>query len=251
MMRRGRLLVFAIMTVGLASPIACSNKKKDDGTSPVAEDSSLPKLVIRDDTPSLMLTWIDEKGDTHVELHPPEVPASGRDRVRVIVSDREEGTRDLFYVVDLNKKGDDGGYTAQVMRRREWEAEIEKRRAAYIARVSPPPSPSAPASAGEQPGKTPPPVEGPYSGITVTIYGASWCKPCHQAHDYLHKKGVTVIMKDIESTPGAEAEMRKKLIASGNHGGSIPVIDVRGQILVGFSPRALDRALEKAKGTVL
>ena len=33
---------------------------------------------------------------------------------------------------------------------------------------------------------------------------------------------------------------------------SIPVIDVRGQILVGFSPQSVDRALAKAKsGTVL
>jgi hypothetical protein len=35
-------------------------------------------------------------------------------------------------------------------------------------------------------------------------------------------------------------------------GGSIPIIDVRGQILVGYSPAALDRAVAQAMaGTVL
>ncbi len=92
-----------------------------------------------------MLTWIDDKGDLHVEVHPPDVPAAGRSLVRVIVSDREDGTKDAFYVVDLNQKGGDGSYAAQTMSRRAWEAEIEKRRAAYIAKVSPPP-PRGPAT---------------------------------------------------------------------------------------------------------
>ncbi len=61
-------------------------------------------------------------------------------------------------------------------------------------------------------------------------------------------------MKDIEETPGAAAEMRDKLSRAGNHGGSIPVIDVRGQILIGFSAPSLDRALARASagaGTML
>ena len=63
---------------------------------------------------------------------------------------------------------------------------------------------------------------------------------------------LTTVMKDIEETPGAQAEMRDKLEKSGQRGGSIPVIDVRGQILVGFSPQSVDRALAKIKGgTVL
>jgi glutaredoxin len=88
--------------------------------------------------------------------------------------------------------------------------------------------------------------------VTVIVYGASWCRPCHQAEAYLKGKGANVIMKDIEEMPGAQAEMRDKLEKSGQRGGSIPVIDVRGQILVGFSPQSVDRALAKAKsGTVL
>lgn len=77
----------------------------------------------------------------------------------------------------------------------------------------------------------------------VIIYGASWCGPCHQAQAYLKKRGVPFVEKDIEDDPGAAAEMQKKLQRAGIRGGSIPVIDVKGKILVGFSPGAVDAAL--------
>ena len=245
-MRPKRLVLLAILVAVAAG--GCSHKK-DDGTQPVGKENSLPALTIRDDTPDLMLTWIDEKGDTHVEIHPPDVPAQGRSMVRVIASDREEGTKDVFYIADLTRKGGDGGYLTQTMTRRGWEAEIEKRRDAYLAKVAPPPvAPSGQGSAGAPPSGDKPQA----TGLTVIIYGAAWCKPCHQAADYLKSKGVSVIMKDVEESPGAAAEMREKLERAGRRGGAIPVIDVRGQILVGFDARDLDRAVAKAQtGTVL
>lgn len=242
---RRRALLGATFAVALGGP-SCGKKKPDDGTAPVAA-GSLPPLSIRDETPDLMLTWIDEKGDTHVVLHPPEVPAPGRSPVRVVVADREAGTRDLFYVADLSKKKGDGSYDTQLLRRRAWEDEIEKRRDAYLAKVAPP---RQDASGKGSEGQPPPPPDS--GGFTVIIYGASWCGPCHEAADYLKKKGVPFVMKDIEATPGAAAEMREKLTRAGRSGGSIPVIDVRGQLIVGYSPQALDRALAKAgSGTVL
>lgn len=255
-MKRFRWALIALLAaVALSS--GCSHKK-DDGTAPTSAQQSLPPLTIRDDTPDLLLTWIDDKGDLHVEVHPPDVPAAGRSLVRVIVSDREDGTKDAFYVVDLTQKGADGSYAAQTMSRRAWEAEIEKRRAAYIAKVSPPPPPgpgNGPGGPGAPPA-TGPGDKAPSGGTAVIIYGASWCHPCHEAQAYLKSKGIPVVMKDIEEDPRAAAEMRQKLERSGQHGGSIPVIDVKGQILVGYSSGALDRALARAQagaptGTVL
>jgi glutaredoxin len=231
----------AVVTFGTAE--GCG-RKKDDGTSPVA-DGALPPLSIKDDTPDLMLTWIDDKGNTHVELRPADVPEAARTLVRVVVSDREDGTRDLFYVADLTRKGADGSYGTTAMRRRAWEDELEKRRSAYLAKVAPPPAPAG--SAGTAPAQ-PRQDATPDGAFTVIIYGASWCGPCHEAAAYLKSKGVAYVMKDIEETPGAAGEMREKLTRTGQHGGSIPVIDVRGQILVGFSPSSIDRALAKARG---
>ena len=249
--RVGALLMVIAIACG-AGAVACG-KKADDGTAPAGPVKNLPPLTIRDDTPNLMLTWIDDRGDSHVEMKPADVPASARSPVRVVMSDRDDGTRDQFYVVDLDKKTTDGGYLAETMARQDWEAEIAKRRVAYLAKIAPPPppAPSRPASEPSSPGSlTPTPA--PSGGATVIIYGASWCGPCHQAQDYLRSKGVSVVLKDIEETPGAQREMQEKLTKAGVRGGSIPVIDVRGQILVGFSPRALDQALAKtSSGTKL
>jgi glutaredoxin len=248
---RPAALVAIALAVVLAAP-GCRRKKQDDGTTPMGA-AALPELVLRDDAANVMLTWIDGRGDTHVELHPADVPAEGRSLVRVVVADREDGTRDLFYVVDLAQKRPDGTYVAKTMRRSEWEAILEKRRE---GRLGPPPGPAAaaPPSGAPGPGPTGPSQQGTgkYAGLTVIVYGAEWCRPCHEAQAFLKAKGVTVVMKDVESDPGAQAELSQKLRKAGVPGGSIPVIDVRGQLLVGYSPSALEQALAKASaGTML
>ena len=81
------------------------------------------------------------------------------------------------------------------------------------------------------------------AGRAVIIYGASWCGPCHQAAAYLKKRGVPFVEKDIEQDSASRREMQAKLAKAGMRGGSIPVLDVRGKILVGFDARAVDQAL--------
>lgn len=256
-------LALMLGLVGAAQTTPGCKERADDGTTPRAVDEKLPALTIADDTPNLMLTWVDDKGETHVELHPADVPAAGRSLVRVVVTDREDGTRDLFYVADLSQKRADGSYPVQTMPRRAWEELIEKRREEYIAKTAPPPPPGLPGLPGapgpgptgapgsEQP-PSPPPAGSPATGLTAIIYGADWCKPCHQAAAYLRSKGVTVVEKNVDESPAAQAEMRAKLEKAGQRGGSIPVIDVRGQIVVGFSTSSLDRAIARAAGgTVL
>jgi glutaredoxin len=246
------LFVLIFVMPCIVTTTGCSQKKNDDGTAPMAITKELPALTIRDDTPNLLLTWIDSKGDMHVELEVVGVPAEGRSLVRIVVSDREEGTKDAFYVADLSTKGADGGYTAKTMSRRAWETEVEKRRSAYVAKFSPPkPTVSAAPSDPNAPNRNDKPPAA-LADVTVIVYGASWCRPCHDVGEYLKSKGIRFVHKDIEEDRTAALEMREKLEKSGQRGGSIPVIDVRGQILVGYSPRALDQALAKAaSGTAL
>jgi hypothetical protein len=67
--------------------------------------------------------------------------------------------------------------------------------------------------------------------------------------DYLKSRRVAFVFKDIDETPGAAAEMREKLTSIGRGGErGIPVIDVRGKILVGFHRADVDRALAKTSG---
>lgn len=74
----------------------------------------------------------------------------------------------------------------------------------------------------------------------VTIYSADWCAFCHAAKDYLDKLGVKYVVKDVEKDPAAGQEAVEK---SGQRG--IPVIDIGGNIIVGFDRPTIDRVLKE------
>jgi glutaredoxin len=197
--------------------------------------------VVKADSEGLLLTWIDEKGDFHIEQKPADVPMVGRDAVRVVDPNREESARvDTVVVADLRVAGPDGTYPVHTMSRDDFDAlAVSRRVKANKETLGAPGAPSAVASAGGT-GATDQPAAG---RPTVIIYGASWCGACHQAMAYFKKKGITFLEKDIEQDPQAASEMQGKLKRAGLRGGGIPVLDIRGRILVGFEPHAVDEAL--------
>jgi glutaredoxin len=238
-----------LVALGLLFCLSACRSKENPGSAegkpaPAAPRANeLPPLVVKADTPNLLLTWIDEKGDFHVVMKPADVPSEGKKAVRVVVTDKPAGTAELVYVANLDETSPDGSYRLKTMTRAAWDELGASRRKARLEALAPSAAPPPSASA-------PPPVTkggAPASKVVAIIYGASWCKPCHSAADYLRARGVTVVQKDIEESEAAHAEMRQKLERAGRGGASIPVIDVMGQILVGFSPSQLDRAIKTAE----
>jgi len=249
-LQRTATLVLAL-ALGASLPAchkqAAPTPSDDTGAAPQAAD--LPPLEIKDDTPNLLLTWIDDKGDFHVVEKPADVPKEGRDNVRVVVTTREDGTGKLVYVANLNEVTPTGSYRVKSMTRSAWDELGASKRQARLEALAPS---AVPAGSDAAPGSAAPnasgaPQKAMAGGVTAIIYGASWCKPCHDTARYLRQRGVTVIDKDIEENEVAAAEMRQKLARAGRSGSSIPVIDIMGQIMVGFSPMALDQAIEAAR----
>jgi glutaredoxin len=250
-MTRGTSLVLLLaLSLGAA---ACkkptTDKTGDTATTP--KSNELPPLEVKADTPNLLLTWIDDKGDFHVAQKPADVPTEGRGTVRVVVTNREEGTGALVYVANLDETTATGAYRLKTLARAEWEelgASKRKARLEALAPSAPPSSAPAPGSdaADGKPGSAPG-AKPPASGVVAIIYGADWCKPCHDAERYLKQRGATVIKKNIDDNEVAAEEMHKKLARAGRSGASIPVIDIMGQIQVGFSPAALEEALATAR----
>ncbi|MCA9620761.1 MAG: glutaredoxin family protein [Myxococcales bacterium] len=246
--RRGtappRWPILLSLALALGAFGGCS-RDRDDGTDPTAAGDSLPPLVLTNETPELLLTWVDERGGTHTGVSLGEVPEGSKDLVRVTVKDAGHGA--LFYVADLRQKGADGSYPVRSMRRSDWEKAIADRRDAYRAQHAPPPTTPPATPPRPTPGEPPPDGRADPSSVNATIYGASWCKPCHDAAKYLNKKGVHVVEHDIEKQPRYASEMQDKLQRAGLRGGSIPVIDVAGTVMQGYNPRALDRAIQRAQ----
>jgi glutaredoxin len=240
--RRARRRVGALLVVLLAlSATACRKESPADATetSAAPKPKDLPPIVVKADTPDLLLTWIDAQGDFHVVQKPSEVPSDARKTVRVVLADKTAGTGDRVYVANLQETTPDGSYRVSTMTRAAWDELGASRRQQRLEALAPSAAALAPLL---------PDAGAPSAGASVVIiYGADWCKPCHDAERYLQQRGVKVVMKDIESSQSVAREMQSKLERAGLRGASIPVIDVMGRILVGFSPGALDQALKATR----
>ena len=73
----------------------------------------------------------------------------------------------------------------------------------------------------------------------ITVYGTPWCAFCHAAMQYFDKIGVKYTYKDVERDIEAAHEMVDK-----SHQMGVPVLDIGGQIVVGFNKPVIDQALE-------
>ena len=242
--------LLAVVFATLLAASACKQKNQEQNQEPASaapKSNELPPLELRDDTPNLLLTWIDDKGDFHVVMKPGDVPEARRQQVRVVVTDRNDGTGGLVYVADLSRKEPNGSYPIKSMSRNEWDELGASLRKARLEALAPPPSGAASASAAPSAAPAPAARKPGASKVIAIIYGAEWCKPCHDAARYLKQRGVTVVEKDIEASEATAAELKRKLERANMSGASIPIIDVMGQLLVGYSPRALDRAIATAE----
>ncbi len=235
--RRAGLYVSALLVCAV---VACRR-----GHAVPTPDLATPTIVVRPESDGLLLTWIDDKGDFHVESRVADVPMMGRDAVRVADPNGDESAHpDSVFVVDLRQTRSDGAYPVRTMTRADFEAMAVARREKAGPTLASPAPQASPAPAGAvavAPTETNPTK--PESRSVVVIYGAEWCGACHEAARYLRRKGIAYVDKDIEKDPAAAREMQQKLAKSGLHEGSIPVIDVRGKVMVGFNPAEIDAAL--------
>ena len=74
----------------------------------------------------------------------------------------------------------------------------------------------------------------------VIIYSTTTCPYCVYAKDYFKNKGVAFEDKNVSNDRAAGQEMIAK---SGQMG--VPVIDIDGQIIVGFQPNIFEELLNK------
>lgn len=242
MMRRALLVLMLAFAVTL---VGCP--KKNGGATAEPEAT----VEVKDASEGLLLTWIDAKGDFHVQVRPVDVPFEGRDAVRVVDPSREDGTHaDKVFVADLRVLGPNGLYPVHTMTRLEWDQLAVVRREKHgptLASAAPPANDAPPQQQPQQPGSALTQTDPKNDGRPlVIIYGADWCSACHDAAAYLTRKGVAFVEKNVEKDAGAAREMQQKLAKSGLRAGSIPVLDVKGKVMVGFSARSVDEALGRA-----
>ncbi|MGE0785573.1 MAG: glutaredoxin family protein [Sandaracinaceae bacterium] len=88
--------------------------------------------------------------------------------------------------------------------------------------------------------QVPPATAAQRAQVHVTLYTTRWCPVCAQARGWLHARGIPFIEHDVESDPRAAATFVQ---LSGRR--VVPVIDVEGEIQVGFVAEDLRRAIDR------
>jgi glutaredoxin len=231
-----RWTALVVLALGI---VACDRNPLDEAPAArQSETKALPRFELRDETPDVFFTWIDAQGDFHVVTKIAEVPAASREVVRVADRAHGRGLGDTFYVADLRQKLPNGTYPVKTMPRAEWDelgASKRKTRMEAVARELERRAPSTTSGPG-------------VAAVNVVLYAAEWCGVCRKAQQYLRSIGVKFVVKDIEKEPDARRELGAKLNrAHMPPSSAVPVIDIGGEILVGFDAHAVDRALRKAR----
>ena len=200
---------------------ACSERRPQ---SIVVEASTLPKIEVRP-SGSYLLTYRDPATHSFATVRAvKDVPAAARAWVRVVdlkLSPTKRMDHELVYVADLQQARADGTFSYVVVSRRAFELAAANRGRAESATSN---------GLGAKGG--------------VTIYMTSWCGACRKAKAWMRSAGISFVEKDIEKDPSAAAELMKKARAAGISPSGVPVIEVRGQLLQGFSPEAIRTLLK-------
>ena len=239
--------VLLCLTVLLVAVFGAGGCRKTAPPAPPAAPGGPPTVEVLKGG-RWLFTYAEPAGTFATTDKPETVPAASRGLVRVI--DPAAGapaSDDRVYVTNLNDLIDKGKTTARPMSREAFEtgalAALPSGQSSPFASrpAAPPPErPSTPPAAGAPPSAptTPPGVK-----PVVTIYGTSWCGACRAAREYMASHKIPFADKDIERDPDAARELAEKAAKMGIPTDRVPVLDVRGRLLLGFDPARVEALL--------
>ena len=223
----GNWLLILVLLLGFA----CRQKPKENGQAA----ANHPQVELTDSTKDVWLTWIDDAGDFHVVQSIADIKDANKEHVRVVFTDKDTVDADHVLMADLRKKDERGRYVVHSIPRSAWEELGASHRKSRLEALGTPAAMVADAGNG--------------GDVVAVIYGADWCKACHETAKYLSTKGVKYVEKDVDKSSVIQAELQAKFArAHVPPTSSIPVTEINGRLIVGFNPQALDSAIAAAQG---
>jgi glutaredoxin len=194
-----------------------------------------------------LFTYAEPAGTFATTDKPETIPEAARGLVRVIEpTEQMKGAGDRVYVTNVGELVAKGKSSAKAMSREAFEtaalAALPGGQSSPFAAQQMAPAPMPPA--GGSPPTTPPGgTAAPGTTPVVTIYGTSWCGACRSAREYMASHKIPYADKDIEKDPAAARELADKAAKMGIPTDRIPIIDVRGRLLLGFDRERVEALL--------
>ncbi len=200
-----------------------------------------------------LFTYAEAAGTFATTDKPEAIPEEARGLVRVIEpTEQMKGGADRVYVTNVGDLLTSGKTQAKAMSREAFEtaalAALPGGQSSPFASHQMAPAPAAaPAGAGPPSGAPSPGMPGGAlpagTAPVVTIYGTSWCGACRAAREYMTAHKIPFADKDIERDPSAARELAEKASKMGIPTDRVPIIDVRGRLLLGFDRERIEALL--------
>lgn len=220
------LLVLTLFACADEKPPAPDPQPRKQRAS-ASESASTDGAVLDPSRDQFVLTYAGERGAFADCNAVDEVPENARGAVGVNVYGKRPPAGTVW-VCNLDKPRDDGGFALRAVARDEFEDVILDGRSSTVELPE----------GLELPDVDPAPAGGP-----IIVYKTEWCGVCKQLESYLKRKGVEYVTKDIEADSSAAAELAAKAERAGVPMGSVPMIDVGGELLRGFDRARLEALL--------
>ena len=240
-----RLISITLSVLAAFTVVACRRPAPD---APPPSAPGMPATIEVLKEGRWLFTYVEPSGTFTTTDKPDSVPAAARALVRVFdpAAPDKGDTSGRVYVTNLNEVLAKGKASARVMSREAFET------AALAASPTGQSSPLAAESMRPAPipaldgGAALPSGAGSAGTPVVTIYGTSWCGACRAARQYLTERKIPFADKDIERDADAARELATKAAKMGIPTDRVPVIDVRGRLLLGFDKARIEALLGEA-----
>lgn len=203
---------------------ACSEKPKEAPPKPPEQPPPF-EMRLRS---GLLFTYLDGEGAQKTTEKLEDIPEDRRGAVRVIdlnVPPEARGAGKWIYLADLRQAKDDGSYPYQTLSAVKFDRAVAT--APIRHKVD-----TAMQNAASQ----------------VTVYSTSWCGVCAKAKAFLRDRKVDFVERDVEKDESAMVELAEKAKKANVQPQGVPVIDVYGQLMLGFDePRLIDLLQKRMK----
>ncbi|MGA7743528.1 MAG: glutaredoxin family protein [Polyangia bacterium] len=222
-------------------------KKGTPPAPPPTAQAELPPFEVSKDS-ALLFIHVEPNGNFATTDKADSVPEVARRLVRVIDPAKGAAERrdtSSVYVVDLRELLGNGKARARTMSREAFEtgalAQLPPGDSSALAGPHGPALPEEPEQAASDAG-----IAGQGGPPVVILYGTPWCGACKAARQYLSSKHIPFAYKDIENDQSAARELQQKASRLGIPADRVPILDVRGRLLVGFDRTRLEALLGDA-----
>lgn len=226
-----------LLAWGLAGAAGCEPEKPPApeggavaGPAKAGSDAEAEPVFFKADETPAVLTYAADRGAFSDGSKVDDIPERSRGMVRVTLVGGTAPPAGKVWVANLKESPTDAGFKLETVARDLFEElALGQGLSSDVALPE-----------GLEPPKT---LAAPSGGVIV--YKTAWCGVCKKVEAYLKRKNIEYVAKDIEKDRTAAAELKAKAAKAGTKTGSVPVIDVGGQLIVGFDRARLERLLAK------